>query len=253
LIRKLNYTGRKRIKRSQVRIDLRRNGEGKRLFDIRLSLEDLDLAPDARVFVEAYHRSAYQRFDFGTVGAPKVPSDRYLGRFRASALPLFRVKVVDRSTSHGIILAALDKIRAETVEAAAAGSRSLLFVEYDDLGSRVWELDLEGDWPVLRLNRDAEEIGLIAGGDGRFAALVYPQVFRQILTRVLIEDEHTDPGCDDDWPSLWLKLGCLLPGVGPPPPMGKSEQAAWIDRAVDAFCTRASMLEKFNQSVREGR
>ena len=98
-----------------------------------------------------------------------------------------------------------------------------------------------------------DEISLIATSDNRFLPLVYPEAFRQILTRILLEDQHADPDCDDDWPSLWLKLACTLPGMASPPQVGKMDQQDWIDRAVEAFSTNNRMLEMFNQSVRESR
>jgi len=136
MIRKFNYTGRKKIKRSNVRIDLMRDSNGQRFFSSGLKLDDLELPLNAHVYVEAYHRSGYRRFDFGTVGDRKIPPDRQLKTISDSAIPLFRVKVVDKSTSHGRILASVDKVRPENIDNIPAGSQSLLFVEYDDLGNR---------------------------------------------------------------------------------------------------------------------
>jgi len=251
MIRKFNYTGRKKIKRSNVRIDLLRDEEEMRYFNISLHLEDLNLLDNAHIYVEAYHRSGYQRFDFGTVGQIVRPPDRRLNRFSDKVIPLFRVKIVDRTSAHGRILAAVDKIRPESIDAAPAGSQSLLYVEYDDLGHVIWQLDLDGDWPVLKLNHRIEEISLIARSDNRFLPLVYPETLRQILTRILVEDEHTDPDCDDDWPSLWLKLACSLPGMALPPQSDKSAQKDWIEKAVEAFSSNAKMLEIFSQSMKD--
>ena len=253
MIRKFNYTGRKKIKRTDVRIDILRNGDDQRFFNISLQLADMELPANANVYVEAYHRTAYQRFDLKAAGEVRIPEDRRLSNFSDATIPLFRVKVVDRSGSHGRILASVDKIRPESVDDLPAGSQSLLFVEYDDLGHTIWQLDLEGDWPVLRLNRNVDEISLIASSDNRFLPLVYPEAFRQILTRILIEDQHADPDCDDDWPSLWLKLACSLPGISSPPQAGKTDQQAWIDDAVEAFSVGNKMLEMFNQSIREAK
>ena len=251
MIRKFNYTGRKKIKRSNVRIDLLRDGNGKRFFNINFQLDDLELPAYAHVYVEAYHRSGYQRFDLGPIGDRKIPSDRTLQNIANSAMPLFRVKVVDKTASHGRILAAVDKVRPENIDNIPAGSQSLLYVEYDDLGNKIWQLDLDGDWPVLKLNQHVEEISLVASSDNRFLSLVYPEVFHQILKRIIIEDEHTDPECDDDWPSLWLQLACFLPGMAIPPQTSKPDQQAWIEKAVESFCTNFSMLEKFNQSLQD--
>jgi hypothetical protein len=252
MIRKINFTGRRKIKRSSVRVDILRDTAGQRYFNLQLDLSDLRLPSTARVYAEAYHRTGYLRFDFGTAADIVLPTDRRLGRFSDAIIPLFRVKVVDRTTAHGRILAALDKIRPESVDNEPAGSHALLFVEYDDLGNTVWRLDLDGDWPVLRLNHRVEEVGLLASLDHRFFALVYPEVFRQVLRRVLIEDEHTDPYCDDDWPSLWLKLARQLPGMEDPPAT-RDEQETWIERATEAFSARSDVLGKLNLALQETR
>ncbi len=249
MIRKFNYTGRKKIKRANIKIDLLRSNNDHRHFNIALQLDDLSLSENAHIYVEAYHRSGYQRYDFGTIGNRSIPSDRTLRNFSSSAIPLFRVKVVDKTAAHGRILAAVDKVRPESVDDVPVDSQSLLYVEFDDLGNKIWLLDLDGDWPVLRLNQHVDGIALIAGSEAKFLSLVYPEIYRQILTRILIEDEHTDPDCDDDWQSLWLKHACSLVGSAAPPPGPKSEHVVWIDKAVDLFCTDFSMLEKFNQSV----
>jgi hypothetical protein len=248
MIRKFNYTGRKKIRRSDVRIDLLRDDDNRRFFNIGLHLADLELPETARVYVEAYHRSGYQRYDFGTAGMLRIPADRTLGSISASAMPLFRVKVVDKTSTQGRILASVDKIRPASEDSQPVDSRSLLFVEYDDLGNTIWQLDLDGDWPVLKLNHTVDEISLIASSDNRFLSLVYPEVLRQILTRILIVDEHTDPDCDDDWPSLWLKLASSLPGMSVPFQSSKAGHQAWIENAVEAFCANFSLLDKFDQA-----
>jgi hypothetical protein len=46
MIRRFNYTGRQKIKRSSVQVDVTRNGEGVHFFNISLNLDDLDI-PDA--------------------------------------------------------------------------------------------------------------------------------------------------------------------------------------------------------------
>ena len=248
MIRKFNYTGRKKIRRADVRLDLLRDDNNRRFFNIGLHLEGLELPETARVYVEAYHRSGYQRFDIGTVGKLRIPDDRTLDSISASAMPLFRVKVVDKTSSHGRILASVDKVRPASVDDQPVGSRSMLFVEFEDLGHAVWQLDLDGDWPVLKLNLTIDEISLIASSDNRFLSLVYPEVLRQILTRILMVDEHTDPDCDDDWPSLWLKLASSLPGMSVPTQISKAGRQAWIENAVDAFGANFNMLDKFHQA-----
>ncbi|RPH52811.1 MAG: hypothetical protein EHM85_01540 [Desulfobacteraceae bacterium] len=253
MIRKFNYTGRKKIKRGNVHVDILRDTEGIRFFNASVSLDDINLPSGASVYFEAYHRVAYRRFDFGTVGERRVPEDRYLKNIPESVVPLFRVKVVDRTAAHGRILAAVDKIRPESIDRQPSGSQSLLYVEYGDLGQRIWELDLDGDWPVLRLNRQAADIGLVASGDDRFMALVYPEILRQILFRIIVTDEHTDPDCDDDWPSLWLKHACNLTGSPEPPSGDEEDRKEWIEKAVNAFCESNMIMERFNKAFQGSR
>ncbi len=140
MIRKINFTGRRKIRRTRVRVDILRDEAGRRYFELRLDLSDLRLPPNARVYAEAYHRTGYQRFDFGSCANVQSPPERCLDRFSDAIIPLFRVKVVDRTSAHGRILAALDKIRPETVDKEPAGSHALLFVEYDDLGNTIWRI-----------------------------------------------------------------------------------------------------------------
>lgn len=234
-----------------MRIELLRDPEKRRYFNAAVDLSGILLPANGRVFVEAYHRTGYQRFDFGTAADVKPPADRRLSHFSEGAVPLFRVKVVDRTEAHGRILASVDKIRPKDTENEPAGDQSLLFVEYDDLGDVVWTLDLEGDWPVLKLNKSAQEISLIASSDSRFLSLVYPEVVRQVLTRIVIEDDHLDPNCDDDWPSLWLQMACRVLGVSEPPQGTESERTVWVERAVDAFGTHHDMLKKFHQGFQD--
>ena len=247
MIHKFNYTGRKKIHRSKVGIALWRNRNGRRVFDVRLQLENLDLPPNARVFVEAYHRTAYRRYDLGTVKDLNLGVDLSLAGISKSAIPIFRIKVVDQTTVHGRILASVDKIRPNIDDHPSAGSRSLLFVEYDDLGSAIWQMDFNGDWPVLRLNHTMNGIGRSDTLNNRFLSLIVPEALRQILHRIIVEDEHTDPDCDDDWPSLWLKLASTLPGMSAPNRLSKADRQAWIEKAVAAFCADAGLLEKFQQ------
>lgn len=75
MIRKFNYTGRRKIKRTHVHIDLLRDGEGRRFLNISLQLTDMQLPAEAQVYVEAYHR-----FYFDQVCPPDSVGNRKPGR-----------------------------------------------------------------------------------------------------------------------------------------------------------------------------
>ena len=110
MIRRFNYTGRKKIPRDSIHITVLKGLEG-REFEANIRAADLDLPADARLFIEAHHKSDYMRFDFGTVGAQRPPADRRLTAFYEGARILFRVKVVAVGDQAGKIIAEADQIK----------------------------------------------------------------------------------------------------------------------------------------------
>ena len=256
MIRRMNYTGRKRIARSRVTVRLRPAAGGGWAFEADFDFADYEFPRDASVFVEAYNATSYMRFAFGKIGAITEPADARLVDITAGPLPKFRVKVVDTSTRFGLLLGVADKLIPLQPDEELARRQSLLPVEFRELGNRVWRLDLS-DWPVLELNRRIGDLGEVARSADSFAALVYPELVRRILHEAVIGLECTDPGLDDDdWPGLWLTYACSLPGV-PEPPDGTDERAhalqhEWIERAVDAFCRSREMRLRFERAIDRG-
>lgn len=257
MIRKFNYTGRKRIPRNRVTIAMVSNPNGPPSFDATFDLKGLSLSQKSKIFVEAYRRSFFKRFAFGTLENPQPPQDCYLGDLGAKALVMFRLKVVDAG-GKGRILAAADKIMPHRLDEAPTDRLCLLPVDFVDLGQSIWRLDLAGDWPSLLLNNRIDEIREIARSDTSFLSLVYPEVVRQILHKIVVEDDHTDPESDpDDWMSQWLNFTSNLLRVRYLPPSGESEpiiqeKLKWVDEAVETFCSENQMLDKFKQALIQG-
>lgn len=245
MIRRLNYTGRKKIPRSRVHIRVHEHG-GQRSFDARLELSGLALPEDAELYVEAYYRSAFRRFGFGTVGRPVAPADRSLAGIPARH-PLFRVKAVVRENGLARIVAAADRVLPQQTDHEDEERASLLPVEYSDLGERIWKLDLSGEWPTLHLNRNFEGIGTAARQGPEFFALVYPEVLRAVLQHILQEQRFDPDSDDDDWGTLWLRFACNELGQ-PRPPQADVESATvqeWIEQTVNAFCMRIRSAAHF--------
>jgi hypothetical protein len=252
MIRKLNFTGRKKIPLRNTMVTLMNGNNHPHSFDIQLDLSGLNLPDEAFVYVEAYKRTSYMRFQYGTVGELIVPANRDLTKIEAGVIPLFRVKIVDKSSQHGQIIAMADKIHPKGINDDNKEKVSLLHVEFsEDLGSQVWRLDLEGDWPVLQVNNTIHSMKDITKSDEAFLALVYPEIVRQILN-FIIESEQLDPDIDEDeWYSLWVNFVSSLPGVGSPPtgrdPNIKTDQKDWVEKAVHCFCDRWHLLDQFQK------
>jgi hypothetical protein len=256
MIRKFNYTGRKRIARSRVTIEIIPGKNGSASFDASIDLSGLNLPKNAEIFIEAYRRSFFKRFPFGTVSQLRSPQDRSLGDLGPKALAMFRIKIVEAGRK-GRILAVADKIIPRRADDELTNKVCLLPVDFVDLGQSIWRLDLASDWPSLQLNIRIQDIREIARSDSYFLSLVYPEVVRQIFHKIVVEEDHTDPQTDpDDWMSQWLSFANLL-GIRQLPPSGDSEpilqdKLKWIDDIVEAFCLSKKMMERFIQAISPG-
>ena len=257
MIRKFNYTGRKRIPRNRITISMVANPNGPLSFDATFDLKGLGLPSKAKIYVEAYRRSYFKRFDFGIVENPQPPLDRYLGDLDTKALVMFRIKIADK-TARSRVLAAADKIMPRRLDEEPTDRLCLLPVDFVDLGESIWQLDLSGDWPSLLLNSRIDEVREIARSNASFLSLVYPEVVRQVLHKIVVEEDHTDPESDpDDWMSQWLNFTSNLLKVRYLPPSGESEpiiqeKLKWVDEAVEAFCSENQMLNKFKGAFIQG-
>jgi len=244
MIRRLNYTGRVKINRTDVRLATRVI-DGQLSLEANLSLTDYELPAEALVFVEAYRQTTWMRFPFGTVAALQPPSDRGLHEFDSPEGILFRVKVTQARDEH-ILLAAADRIPLALPEDGDADRESLLEFVPADLGDEIWQVELDGE-PRLLVNKKAVSDCRQLALSPTFVALVYPAVLRQILTTVLIEHEHRDTDDDTDWRSKWLRFATLLPGVDAEIPAKEDDDAVrrWVDDVVVAFAKKLALREKF--------
>src|SRR5688572_27698184 len=140
MLRKLNYTGRRRIAQSDVAITLDALGPGRHAFTADLRLSGYKLPKRARILVEAYKNVNRMRFDFGTIGAPSHPPawQLELTEFAGTNNMLFRVKVVDFESDLGKLLAEADQVRPQLADETGAEREALLHVRKDDLGERLW-------------------------------------------------------------------------------------------------------------------
>src|SRR4051794_35937324 len=112
MLRKLNFTERARMPRSNVRGTLRRDADGTLVFDPRLSFDGVGVPPSTRVFVEAYYRPSFMRCDCGAVENFAPPDDRRLTDIDSTSLVRFRVKLVDVD-EHRVVAVADDIVVSE--------------------------------------------------------------------------------------------------------------------------------------------
>lgn len=249
MIRQFNYTNRKRIPKEKVHVALKEQGQKPPSFDATVDLSDLKLPETTRVYVEAYFRDSYMRFDFGTAAHVKSEDDRTLSEIDNREAIYFRVKAVDPSGEHGKILAEVDGIIPNSYDGHGARVAILEVKFEENLGSQPWSLELsDAATPVLVINKRLGSKEYVRSDDV-FFSLVYPAVVREILTRIVVIDGYEYDHEDDQWRQQWLNFVCGLPDVGLPP-MGEDPdpQYDWIEGAVKAFCGAQPACSRFLDS-----
>jgi hypothetical protein len=251
MIRRLNYTGRRRIPRENIRVAIYRNGDIEE-FEAAVRCAGLGLPDDAKVFVEAYHKSDWMRFDYGTVARPSVPRDRRLTAFYQGARVLFRVKVVAVGDESGKILAEADRILPLSPDEERDRDPLLPVRVVDGMESEIWRLAWDGG-PVLELNRNEPDIKRLLTADPRFKWLILPEVLRAVLTHVVQEEMDADEEPFDGTGRRWLEFAQSIYGEPPPQPGDREDLEvveAWVGEVVAAFCRRHRAMDHWRIALR---
>jgi len=245
--RRINHTGRKRINKKNVDINLIDQLGAPLRFTGTVQLAEIRLPVEAPVLIEAYQLSSFQRFHCGTVREFNLPEDTTLQELDPGNPIYFRVKVLDPVQKNGLILASVSGIRPSNEEPGEDGRDSLLPVGTKDLGNVPWRLDFNNEArPKLLLNfRIPGAVDRISS-DPVFQGLVFPGVIREILTWIYwAEDGGWEEENGDSWQNLWIEFARRV--LGEEPPETKSDPSdvrKWIDEVVGAFGRKYNLCER---------
>lgn len=251
MIKRVNSTGRKRVPRERIMIEVF-DGEP-RTFDASIDLTDLDAPQDAQVVLEATcaGSNTIPRFDWGTVGNLQPAANRQLAGLSGRNV-FFSLKIIDRSEQVGRILGVAEVIRPiKGGEKTATGRKGILPVESTDLGHEPWRLDFRTEDVYLLVNEKIPDLKDRVRCDPQVYALIYPPVIRQILARAIAEP--IDDDSSEHWAALWLQFGQTLHSEKAKTPTEGTdeEREEWISEAVDAFCRNHQLIEKFARRAAE--
>lgn len=248
--RRFNYTNRKKINTKDARFRIDGHGPSLR-FEADLALGGYDLAPDGRIFVEAYRGStaSWKRFEFGRVGAPVRPMTGPLAEFGDADGILFRVKVTDSADGAGRLLAKADQIRPAGAPTDRDPARSLLDTRVQSLDGEAWRLDFADGRPLLLVDPKAGGKELAASIP--FRTLVGPAILREVLTRFIRIDDADLPDDDPDDPRVrWVafaeRFGDRFPGIEEG---NDGDREQWIEDVAAGFARRNSVLDRYLQFV----
>lgn len=247
MIKHVNFTGRRRIPRERVDIEVF-DGQP-RTFNATINLDGISLLPDAAVILEAMcaGSNVIERFECGTVGNLKPLESQPLREIEGENV-FFALRVIDRSERFGRILGVAENIRPERAgKQTATGRRGILPIERTDLGEEVWKLDFRDHEVFLLVNKDIPGLVETVQSDPLFFAVVYPQIVRRVLAKAFDEDVDIEEE-EDRWPIMWLRFGKNLHPARENPPTGtdrKEEADDWIEDVVEAFCNSHEMKSKY--------
>lgn len=240
-VSQINHTGRKRLTSQDISIGLYNEASPLKFEVTHLSLDRHDLPDDALVRLEAYHRTTYDSFPLGAVSQLVLPGKQSLPQFSVPDGIRFRVKVTSvTEPAKGQLLAAGSRIVPTWLD---GGQESLLPVRPDDtLGQEVYRLSFD-DGIVLLINGKIDQWREVSR-DPVFMALVYPEVLRAVLTRILLDEEDSS----EDWPKQWIAFAAHHLAMGEPPEVKSDDLEAvraWVDQAASSFCSKNKSYEGF--------
>ncbi len=246
MIRKFNYTNRIRIKREDISIALEEQTNGEFWFVADVSeITEYGLPPESLVFLEAYRLANWMRFSFGRVGALAQPENRHLERFETPDGIKFRIKVTADGELHKIIAEANAIPLLLPGEEEGAKDPLLPVMPSNELGEEIYRLDFSEDKATLLIN---SEVGYYKdiGRSPAFISLVLPNIFREILTRIVIIEKSLNDDDMEDWRCRWIRFAKQLKGVGEPPSLEEKEECSdWIQNVVSAFAKGQKIRAEF--------
>lgn len=238
--RRINSTGRKRIRHESVDIRMIQSDPGQPLrASAALDLGEHKFPPDALLSIEAYNRYSGMRFDCATIGQPAIPDVLVLSEVDLSGSVLFRVKVIEGQQERGRILGSAERIQPLS-ENEDKDRRSLFPVMYRSLGEQIWKVEINpDDRPKLIINREIPGIQHRMKHDVFLHGMLFPAAFR-IVMEALAESFQDESDEDDEqpgWQTEWLKFCQENLSVNETPPSKDADaRHQWVEYAVDRFC-----------------
>ncbi len=243
--RRLNSTGRKRITRDRVIIELSPPLDTIAFpsATATISLTDLDLDQSASVVLEAYFRSSSMRFRCGTVGAVNIPSRMQLTEIDRGGAIQFRLLVI-ASDGSGRVLASAEGLKP-LQDAKSPERQPLLRLRETDIGDQLWRVDLDDrNGPWLVINSRVPGLASQLRSSVLVQGLILPHALRVVLNGMPSEGVEEE---DEDWGDDWRKfLEHLDLPTEPEDPTDDDSRLEWVEEAVEKFCS----LRRFAELLR---
>jgi hypothetical protein len=245
MIRKYNYTGRKKILTKRVQIT-ETITSGLKNFNVKCDFKGMEFPDEAKVFVEPYFKSTFKRFDFGTVSRFNLPESLDISDLPTTDQLRYRIKVVDTSYTNGLILGFAD-VSGELISHEKIGKQSILPVDFVDLGKRIWTLEIRTTGPVLAINEKLTNIREIIRSNDFFFSLVYSEVIKRIAIEIT-KPQDFDEDELSGWQAEWILFFRQVLFQVQPLKSGADDETKeeWCNDISEAFARKYFVFEKFN-------
>jgi hypothetical protein len=250
-MRSFNYTGRKKILRKDFALGIYTNDKDDIYFEVNLpDFMALGYCPKSKIFVEAYRKAGYMRFDYGTVANNKE-FDGYLSEFDDPDDIYFRIKVISEEGKK--LEGVADRIRPEIEKQT---DLSIINVRVVDLSGAIWSIEYSDENPTILLDKSFSKMTIHS--DVKFKTIILPSVLREILTRILLIEKDFSIDFDDvegDWRNRWMyfckeTLGSAFTQEDIEN-MDEDKKFNWIDETVARFCRYNKFKESLKQEIKE--
>jgi hypothetical protein len=254
-MRKFNYTNRQRIDRSEYILSITHGiDQNNSYFDFEINKSMADsFNPESKLVIEAYYRTTYMRFEYGTIGTIKVPPQRYLTAFSDPNLVRFRVKVINQN---GMIEGLANLVKPDSDDDKNEKHKeSILDVANRNLDGAIWEMEFDDDLnPIILIDSDLDK--LLLNYDVELKASIVPHAFQQILTEIIFFSEEgfdfSTEELDHDWRSRWclfcesLNRKLSFEEISA---MDDEDKQKWINETVRCFSRRMGYKEKLLKAL----
>ncbi|HCE45491.1 MAG TPA: hypothetical protein DET40_18275 [Lentisphaeria bacterium] len=245
-----NYTGRRKLNNDTFDLKIQETLDNPSSIQVKLHKDKIsDISDHSTVWLEAYRGPRIMRFGLGQLSKQTCICKFILSDFGPMEPILFRLKIIDEKDELHPIKAWRDKIRPVSLLESEKRNKCILPVYPCDLKNLAWKIDWsEPTRPVLQVNsriNTVRDVTSIVKNDPDFAALVFPEVLRDVLSR-LIDQE---PEIDEDDENEWMIFGERLAGY-------KFEDSdnvddtkilrdTWIDDVIQNFGDRINLMPRY--------
>lgn len=250
-MKRFNYTGRKKILHEDVKIRLQGNFNDSPIIDVAINLGDYGFPQGSSVFLEPQRKTRFMRIELGEVANSVRRNSIELTEFDDALEIDFRVKVVD--ASKGVLLGIAENVRPYNKDNQLDDNQqSILPVSSVDLSSHgvLWRIVQDDQRAVLEIERELGSRDQVVRSL-TFRAFILPAAMRQILVKVLSDDQIWDSDLSDpqELSTRWLLFTRQI-GAGMPERDADNEE--WIDTAVRIIANRIGVRQEAIEASAEG-